>query len=101
MLQMWPAIVFGWPAILTSIALSVTGIVRKRPSWLGAAAVLALPFSFYLIGSPLFRWFGLALPFILAGAGVAIYYHHTRVAWVLLAPFVGVSGWLAIMVINE
>ena len=101
MLQMWPAIVFGWPAILLSIALSAVGIVRKRPKWLVVAAIVALPFSLYLVGSPAFRWFGLAVPFLLVGAGIASYYGKTRVAWTLLAPFVGVSGWLAIVVMTE
>ncbi len=101
MLQMWPAIVFGWPAILLSIALSAVGIVRKRPKWLVVAAIVALPFSLYMAGSPAFRWFGLAVPFLLVGAGIASYYDKTRVAWALLAPFVGVSGWLAIVVMSE
>jgi len=101
MLQMWPAIVFGWPAILLSIALSVMGIVRKRPTWLVVAAILVFPISFYLVGSPLIGWFALAVPLSLAVAGVSIYYHQTKVAWVLLAPFVGVSSWLAIAVMSE
>jgi hypothetical protein len=100
-LQAWPAIVFGWPAILASIALSVMGIVRGRPKWLFAAAIIALPFSLYLAGSPAFRWFGLVFPFLLMGAGISIRRHHTKVAWFLLAPFVGVSGWLAILVMSQ
>jgi len=101
LLEMWPAIVFGWPAILLSIALSAIGIVRKRPKWLVVAAILALPFSIYLVGSPAFRWFGLAIPLLLAGAGYSIFKNHSGVAWFLLAPFVGVSGWLAIVVMSE
>jgi len=101
MLEIWPAIVFGWPAILVSIALSVMGIVRGRPKWLFAAAIIALPFSFYLAVSPAFRWFGLVFSFLLAGAGISIRHHHTRVAWFLLAPLVGVSGWLAIAVMSQ
>jgi hypothetical protein len=100
-LQMWPAIVFGWPAILLSIALSAMGIVRKKPAWLVVAAILVFPISFYLVGSPLVGWFALAVPLSLAAAGVSIYYQQTKVAWVLLAPFVGVSGWLAMMVMSE
>ena len=101
MLEAWPAIVFGWPAILASISLSAMGIVRKRPKWLVVAAIVALPFSLYLAGSPAFRWFGLAMPLLLVGAGIASYYDKARVAWTLLAPFVGVSGWLAIVVMSE
>ena len=101
MLEAWPAIVFGWPAILASIALSAIGIVRKRPKWLVVAAIVALPFSLYLAGSPAFRWFGVAIPFLLVGASIASNYDKTRIAWTLLAPFVGVSGWLAIAVMTE
>ena len=100
-LEAWPAIVFGWPAIMVSIALSVTGIVRQKPKWLVIAAIVALPFSLYLAGSPVFRWLGLAIPFLLVGASIASYYDKSRVAWTLLAPFVGVSGWLAIVVMTE
>jgi hypothetical protein len=91
-LQMWPAIVFGWPAILLSIALSAMGIVRKKPAWLVVAAILVFPISFYLVGSPLVGWFALAVP---------LSHQQTKVAWVLLAPFVAVSGWLAMMVMSE
>ena len=101
MLEMWPAILFGWPAILISLALSVMGIVRKRPGWLVVAAIIALPFSLYLSGSPVFGWLGLGIPLLLPGASIAIYYGQTIVAWSLLAPFAGVSGWLAIAVMSQ
>ena len=101
LLEMWPAIVFGLPAILASIGLAAMGIMRRRPKWLVVAAILALPFSFYLAGSPFFGWLGLSIPLLLAGAGISIHHHRTNVAWLLLAPFVGVSGWLAIAVMSE
>ncbi len=100
-LEAWPALIFGWPAIVGSISLSIMGIVRQRPKWLVIAAIVALPFSLYLAGSPVFRWLGLAIPFLLVGAGIATNYDKTRVAWTLLAPFAGVSGWLAIVVMTE
>ncbi len=68
-LEAWPAIVFGWPAILASIAMAAMGIVRSRPMWIAIAAIVALPFSLYLAGSPAFRWPGLAVPFLLVVAG--------------------------------
>lgn len=101
MLEIWPAIVFGWPAILLSITLSVMGIVRRRPKWLVVVAIIALPFSLYLAGSPLFGWLGLTIPLFLAGASISIRYRQTGVAWFLLAPFVGVSGWLAVAVMSQ
>jgi hypothetical protein len=101
MLEMWPAILFGWPAILVALVLSVIGIVRRRARWLVVAAVIVLPFSLYLAGSPVFGWLGLSIPLLLPAASIAIYHHHTKVAWFLLAPFVGVSGWLAIAVMSQ
>ena len=101
MLEMWPAILFGWPAIMVAIALSVMGIVRRRARWLVVAAVVTLPFSLYLSGSPAFGWLGLSIPLLLPAASIAIYHHHAKVAWFLLAPFVGVSGWLAIAVMSQ
>ncbi len=100
MLTLWP-ILLGWPAILVSLALSVIGIVRRRSAWLVVAAIVVVPFSLYLAGSPRFSWLGLIIPLLLSGASIAIYYDHTRVAWSLLAPFVGVSGWLAIGVMSQ
>ena len=58
-------------------------------------------FSLYLAISPWFGWLWLIIPFLLSGGSIAIYYHHTRTAWSLLAPFVGVSGWLAIAVMSR
>ncbi len=100
MLELWP-ILFGWPDILAALALSVMGIVRRRPAWLVVAAIVAVPFSLYLAGSAEFGWLWLIFPLLLLGASIAIYCHHTRTAWSLLAPFVGVSGWLAIAVMSQ
>ncbi len=100
MLELWPMLL-GWPAILVSLGLSGIGIVRRRPKWLVVAAIVVVPFSLYLAISPGFGWLGLIIPLLLSGASIAIYYHHTRTAWSLLAPFVGVSGWLAIAVMSQ
>ena len=101
MLELWPVILFGWPAILVALALSVMGVVRKRPKLLVVAAIVVVPFSLYLAGSPGVGWRGLIIPLLLSGASISIYHHHTRVAWFLLAPFLGVSGWLAIAVMSQ
>jgi hypothetical protein len=61
----------------------------------------ALPISLYLVGSPLFGWLAPSIPILLVGAGISIRHRQISVAWFLLAPFVGVSGWLAIAVISQ
>ena len=73
MVNWWPALVFGWPAILLAVVLSVMGILRRKPVWLAVAATVVIPFSFYLAGSPRFRWIGLAIPLnrvLLVSAGI-------------------------------
>jgi hypothetical protein len=94
--ELWP-ILLGWPAILTSIGLSVMGIVRRSPAWLVVAACLATPFALYLAASPRFGWFELIIPVLLIGASFAIYRQHTGLAWLLVVSMAGVCGWLAIV----
>ena len=100
-LEMWPAIIFGWPAILGAIALSATGIIHGRPKLLIVGAVISLPFSFYLAGSPVFGWLGFIMPSSLVASAIASYHHHSGIAWSLFAPFVAVSGWLALLVLSQ
>ena len=100
MLALWP-ILLGWPAILVSLALSVTGIVRRRPAWLVFAAIIVVPVSLYLLGTPRFRWIGPVLPVLLFGASIAIRRSLPWLAWYFLVPFVGFFGWLAVIVISE
>jgi hypothetical protein len=43
-------IIFGWPAIITSILLSVVGVPLKKPALLVAAGVVCIPFTYYISG---------------------------------------------------
>ena len=97
----WPAVVFGWPAIILALILSVAGIVRKKPIWLYVATVITIPFTIYLFGSPRIGLAGLTIPLLLSGAGIAVRYRRADMAWVLLAPFVGFITWLAFVVVTE
>ncbi len=97
----WPAVVFGWPAILLALVLSVAGIAKRMPLLLAAAAVIAAPFSLYLAGSPRIGWIGLGIPLLLAAAGVAVHYRRPQIAWPLLVPVVALIGWVASLVIRQ
>ncbi len=97
----WPAVVFGWPAILLAIVLSVAGIAKRSPSVLVASAVIATPFSLFLGGSPRFGWLGFMIPVLLLGASVAVRYRRVEIAWLLLVPIVAVVGWVASIVMGE
>ncbi len=101
MLEMWPVILFGWPAILMAIVLSVMGIVGTRPKWLVVAAIVIIPFSLYLAGTPRFRWIALVFPLLLFGASIAVRRSHLWLAWTLFVPFVGFFGWLAVIIMSE
>ena len=98
-MRWWPALVFGWPAILLAIVLSVWGIARRRPAGLYVAAVIAAPFSLYLGGTPRVGWLGLIIPVLLLGAGMAVRYRRVEIAWLLLMPVVVIVGWVASLVI--
>ena len=97
----WPAIVFGWPAILAAISLAAFGIVRKKAAALFVSAFMAAPFSLYLGGTPRFGIFGLMIPMLLVAAGVAVRFHRVPAAWSLLAPVLAMVGWLAIIVLGD
>ncbi len=97
----WPAVVFGWPAILLALALSVLGITKRKPAIIAASAIIATPFSLYLGGGPRFGWLGFMIPVLLLGANVAVRYRRVEIAWLLLVPTVAVLGWVASLVIRE
>lgn len=97
----WPAVVFGWPAILLALMLSVLAIIRRKPSVLFASAAIVAPFSLYLGGTPKIGWLGFMIPVFLIGAGVAVHHRRVTAAWLLLAPVVAVIGWVASLVIRQ
>ncbi len=101
LLELSPVILFGWPAILVALALSVMGVVRRRSKWLVVAAIVIIPLSLYLAGTPRFSWIALVFPLLLIGASIAVRRSHLWLAWTLFVPFVGFFGWLAVIVLSE
>jgi hypothetical protein len=97
----WPAVVFGWPAILSALVMSAIGVAKRRPLLLVVSAVIATPFSLFLGGSPRFGWLGFMIPVLLLGASVAVRYRRAEIAWSLLAPIVVVLAWVASIVMGE
>jgi len=43
-------IIFGWPAIIMSILLSIAGVWLRKPFLLVTAGIVCIPFSYYLSG---------------------------------------------------
>jgi hypothetical protein len=101
MLELWIPLLLGWPAIIIALLLSLFGIIRRKPRVLIASAILVLPISFYLLGSPRIGWLGLLIPFLFVGVGMAIYRKKIVLAWSLLVPYIAVFSWLAVVVIKQ
>ena len=94
-------IIFGWPFIILSLLLAVTGVLMKRPALLVAGALFFTPPAWYLSGYPAIRWFGFLLPAFILGAAYAVKRGKAGIAWTLLSAPVLVSAWLALLVITQ
>lgn len=88
----------SWPV---GLALSIAGIIYKRASWLIIGGILALPFTLYIGGSPIFWPFGLCLPLFQFGAALAVHRGSIRLAWLLMLPFAVIAGWVLLRSLVE
>ena len=77
----------GWPAILVAAVLAVFGLVKNNYRLLVGAALLAVPFSWYLSGFPVIRSPIFLLPLLLFGSGYFISRGREMLAWLLGIPF--------------
>jgi len=95
----WAAIVFGWPAAFTAVALSAVGLVIRRPALVWAGAGVGLPFMLYLLGAPRF-WFlpAAAAPCHFAAAS-ALARGSARLAWLLFLPTPLLTGYVLAVVV--
>ena len=93
--------IFGWPAIIATILVSIVGLVWKRYWLILISAALLFPFSLYLSGSPAIRGLGLFLPLFPLGAALAVRARKFPLAWVLVSPIFIISAWLAYQVVTQ
>jgi hypothetical protein len=94
-------IIFGWPAIITSLLLSVSGLALRKPWLLVIAGVLAIPFAWYLSGYPAIRTPAALLPLFQFGAAWALQREKKVLAWVLLSPLAIITVVLAVAVLRQ
>ena len=94
-------IIFGWPFIILSLLTSVIGLITKRYWLLLTGAVLSIPFSYYLSGTPGLRNIVFVLPLFQVGAAFAVRTHKMFMAWLLLLPVILVIGWVAYAVLSQ
>lgn len=95
------AVIFGWPAVMASILLTLAGIMSARWSLVLAGAAVGSPFLFYLFLTPRFRWVALPVAVLHFAAAGAVARRSRAAACVLVAPFVALAAVVAWHVINQ
>lgn len=90
-----------WPLMIASIILAIIGIARKKAMYLVFAAFSILPFSFYLAATPLFKGWGLVLPFCYLGAAFMLKKQVHWLASMLVLPVFGVITWIGYLVVTQ
>ena len=91
-------IIFGWPAIITSILLSIAGVWLKKPALLVTAGIVCIPFTYYLSG---YRTPAIVLPLFQFGSAYAITRQKNLLAWLLIVPIVVIAVVLAYVVLTQ
>ena len=87
MLEFLLSLLVGWTAILATVILALIGLIRNNYRFLLAAAILALPYSWFLSGFPVIRSPAFLLPTLLFGSGYLMFRGREMFAWLLAIPF--------------
>jgi ABC-type phosphate transport system permease subunit len=91
--------IFGWPAIIASILLSIAGVLLKKAALLVAAGIVCIPFTYYISNG--FRAPTLVLPLFQFASAYTITRQKNLMAWLLIAPLAIVSAVLAYAVLTQ
>lgn len=86
-------IVFGWPAVITSILLSIAGVRLKKPALLVASGTICIPFIYYIsngLRNPI-----AFLPLFQFASAYTLTRNRELIAWLLITPLIIVSAALA------
>ncbi len=81
------SLLVGWPAILATVVLAVIGLLRSNYRLIFGAAVLALPFSWFLSGFPLIHSPVFLLPVLLLASSFFMFRRREMIAWLFAIPF--------------
>jgi len=92
-------IIFGWPAVITSILLSIAGVMLKKPALLVASGIVCIPFTYYISNG--FRNPAAFLPLFQFASVYAITRQRNLIAWLLITPLIIVSVVLAFVVLMQ
>jgi hypothetical protein len=83
MLEFLLSLFVGWPAVVVTVILAVMGLVKNNYRYLLGAAILAVPFSWFLSGFPFVRSPVFLTPVLIFGAAWAMRYGREMLAWIL------------------
>ncbi len=92
-------ILFGWPAIIASILLSIAGVWLRKPGLLIASGIVCVPFTYYVSNG--FRSPLVLLPACELGAAFAITRERKLITWLLVSPLIIVAVVLAYTVLTQ
>ena len=92
-------IIFGWPAVITSILLSIAGIRLKKSALLIASGIICIPFTYYISNG--FRNPAALLPLFQFASAYAVRRDRELIAWLLITPLILVSVALAYAVLTQ
>jgi hypothetical protein len=100
MLAILFGIFFGWPIIIVTMILVVIGLLRSDYRFLVSAAILVVPFSWFLSGFPLIQSPVFLLPLLPFTSAYLMYRRQEMFAWVFAVPYFLVI-WLLFNVIGS
>jgi hypothetical protein len=95
MIDFW----FGWPAVIASLVSTGLAFHLRRPVLMALGAALAAPFGVYVS-----VYAGIAAPLSVAlylGGAAALMLKRPRTALLLLAPFLVIVAWIAVLVLRQ
>jgi len=77
----------GWPAIIITLILAGIGLFKNNYRFLLWAAILSVPFSWYLAGFPIIRSPVFLTPVLVFCSAWAMRYDRQMVSWVFAILF--------------
>ena len=92
-------LLFGFPCAILSLLVSAIGIIKDK-YWLPLiGALLFMPFTYYLNGSPALGGIVMLLPLFQIGSAAAVFRKKRTLAWLLLMPAIFMVLWVVGVVI--
>jgi hypothetical protein len=98
----WAQVLLGWPAILGSLAVSISGVILRRARLLVIGAVLVSGFAWlYLPAWPMFRGVAYVIPLLHLAGAYAVDHKQGWLAGLCLVPHAFVAMYLGGMVLSQ